>query len=164
MAKSKSKSKVKLDLSLNNLLTCFVYAVIGILLVVLKGGSLGILMSVIGGLLIILGVLDAVKGKDLVKGVVEIVIGIAIIVGGWIFASIVLLIFGILLIVKGVIELLEVYKKGFMAALPAIVTIVIGVLLVIAKWALMDVICIIAGVIFIINAVLTLFGKKLKKK
>ncbi len=47
--------------------------------------------------------------------------------------------------------------------LPSIVTIVIGVLLVISKWALMDIICIIAGVIFLINAVLTLFGMKLGK-
>ena len=80
---------------------------------------------------------------------------------GWLIAEIVLLIFGILLVIKGVTELIKVYKNGFMAMLPSIVTIVIGALLIIAKFALIDVMCIIAGVIFIVNAVLMLFGKKL---
>ena len=164
MAKSKSKSKAKLDLSLNNLITCAVYAIIGILLVILRAGSLGILMTVVGALLIVLGVVDVVKGKYLVKGVIEALVGVAIIVGGWVFADIVLLILGILLIIKGILEISKIYKKGFMAMLPAIVTIVIGILLVIAKWVLLDVICIIAGIIFIVNAVLTLFGKPLKRK
>ena len=164
MAKSKPKSKVKLDLSVNNLVTCAIYAIIGLLLVILRGGSLGILMTAIGVLLIVLGVMDIYKGKDAVKGVIEIAVGVAIIVGGWIFAEIVLLVFGVLLIVKGVMELLKTYDKGIMTALPSIVTILIGILLVFAKWALLDLICLIAGIIFIVNAVLTLFGKQIKKK
>lgn len=155
------KKKSSIDLSLNNVMTCIVYAVIGLLLVILKGSSLGILMTAIGVLLIVLGVLDIIKG-DLVKGVVELGIGIVIIVCGWLIADIVLLVLGVLLIVKGVLELLKVYRKGFMAMLSSIVMIVIGVMLVVAKFALLDLFCIIAGVIFIINAVLTLFGKKIK--
>ena len=96
-----------------------------------------------------------------VKGIISIAIGAVIIVCGWLIAEIVLLIFGILLVIKGVTELIKVYKNGFMAMLPSIVTIVIGALLIIAKFALIDVMCIIAGVIFIVNAVLMLFGKKL---
>lgn len=157
------KSTVKLNLSTNALITCAIYAIIGILLIVLKSGSLGILMTAVGALLIVLGVLDAVKG-DVVKGVIEALIGVAIIVFGWLIAGIVLLVFGVLLIIKGVLDLLKVYKKGFMASLPSIVTIVIGAILVISKFALIDLFCIIAGVIFIINAVLTLFGKPIKKK
>lgn len=157
------KSTVKFDFSTNALITCAIYAIIGVLLIVLKSGSLGILMTAVGALLIVLGVLDAVKG-DVVKGVIEALIGVAIIVFGWLIAGIVLLVFGVLLIIKGVLDLLKVYKKGFMASLSSIVTIVIGVILVISKFALIDLFCIIAGVIFIINAVLTLFGNPLKKK
>lgn len=153
----------KFDLSLNNILTCVVYAVIGLLLIILKAGSLGILMTIIGALLIVLGVVDMVKNKDLTKGLIEAVVGVAIIVCGWLIADIVLLVFGILLIVKGVMELCKTYKNGFMAMLNPIVTIVVGVLLVVAKWTLMDVICIVAGVIFLVNAILALFGKKLEK-
>ncbi len=156
--------KSKLDLSLNNLLTCIVYAVIGLLLVILKGGSLGILMTVVGALLIVLGIVDILQRKDdLIKGVVEIVAGILVIVLGWTIAAWVLLIFGIVLIVKGVMEAWNSRKDGFKALIAPLVTIVIGVLLVVAKWALMDILCIVAGVIFLINAVLTLFGKSLTK-
>ena len=158
--KSKSK-KSGLDLSLNTLVTCALYAVIGVLLLILRGGSLEILMTVAGVFLIVLGIIDIVKNKNLVKGLIEALIGVAIILCGWLIADIVLLVFGIILIVKGGMDLYATRKQGFMSMLPAIVVIAIGVLLVIAKWALLDVMCIIAGVVFIINAVLVLFGKKL---
>ncbi len=145
----------------NNILNCIVYAVIGILLIVLKAGSLGILMTAVGALLVILGLLDIIKGKDLSKGLVELVLGAGVIVCGWLIADIVLLVLGIVLIVKGVMELIKNFKKGIIANLSSIVLVIIGVLLVIAKWTLMDVMCIVAGVIFLINAVLALFGKKL---
>lgn len=159
MAKSKSKTKI----STNNILTCAIYAVIGLLLIILRGGSLNILMTVVGALLLVMGIVDLVKNKDTVKGLIEAVIGVAIIVCGWLVVDIVLLVFGILLILKGVVEVIRNYKSGFKAVLSPIVTIIIGVLLVIAKWTLLDVICIIAGVVFLVNAVLVLFGKKLVK-
>lgn len=152
----------KLNLSKNNVITCILYAVIGLLLIILQGSSLGILMTLIGALLIVMGIVDIVN-KDTNKGVIEAIVGVAIIVCGWLVADIVLLIFGIVLIVKGVMELIENFKNGFMAMLSPIVIIVIGVLLVIAKWTLLDVFCIVAGVIFLINAVLALFGKTLVK-
>lgn len=156
-------AKTKMDLSTNNILTCLFYAVIGLLLIILQGGSLGILMTIIGVLLIVLGIVDIINNKDLTKGLIELGIGIAIIVCGWLIADIVLLVFGVLLIVMGAMDLFKNFGKGFAALLSPIVTIVIGILLVVAKWALMDVMCIIAGVIFLINAVLVLFGKKLTK-
>lgn len=158
------KSKLKLNLSANNLLSCLFYAIVGILLVILKGGSLGILMTVTGALLIILGLVAILKEGDLVKGIILIAAGIAIIIFGWTIADIVLLILGILLIIKGILDLVKVFKNGFLSILPALITIVVGVLLVISKWALLDVMCIIAGVIFIINAVLVLFGKNIVRK
>lgn len=157
-------AKLKMDLSTNNLINCLLYAVIGVLLLVLKGGSLGILMTVIGVLYIVMGIVDIFNGKNLTKGLVELIIGIAIIVCGWLIADIVLLVFGVLLIIKGAIELFNNLKGGFVAILSPIVTIVIGILLVVAKWALLDLICIIAGVIFIINAALMLFGKQVTKR
>ncbi|MBR2870340.1 MAG: DUF308 domain-containing protein [Clostridia bacterium] len=157
MAKSKKKSK---GLQLNTLLTAGLYAVIGILLIILKGGSLDILMTIVGALFIIMGIVDIFKGGDLLEGVIKIGIGIAIIIFGWALTDLVLLIFGILLIIKGVLDLLGLRGKGLKAMLPAIVMIVIGIMLVISKWALLDIICIIAGIVFIVNAVLILIGKK----
>ena len=156
-------SKPKLDLSQNNLITCALYAIIGILLIVMKAGSLGILMTIIGVLFIALGVMDIVKGNNLTKAIVNIAIGAVIIVCGWLIADIVLLVFGILLIVKGVTDIAKNYKAGFETLLSPIASLVIGVLLVVSKWALLDVMCVIAGILFIVNAVLPLFGKAIKK-
>lgn len=156
-------AKSKIDLSLNNLLTCAFYAIIGLFLVIMKAGSLGILMTVIGALFIILGVVDILNKKDLVKALVEIVIGVAIIVCGWLIADIVLLVFGIFLIVRGALDVWSNRKSGIEALISPIVCMVIGVLLVVAKWALMDTMCLIAGIIFLVNAVLVLFGKSLTK-
>lgn len=155
-------SKSSLKLTKNNVINCILYTVIGLLLVIMKGGSLNILMTIIGALFIIKGIVELING-EIIPGIVEAVVGVAIIVCGWTIADIVLLIFGILLIVKGLIDLIKNTKAGFVPVLSAIVTIVIGVLLVVAKWVLLDVMCIVAGVIFLINAVLALFGKSLKK-
>lgn len=97
----------------------------------------------------------------MIRGVIEAVIGAVIILCGWLITKWVLLIFGALLIVKGVIDLVALIKsetKGA-ALVPTIVTIVVGAVLCIAPFAIGDIICIIVGVLFIINGVLTLFGK-----
>lgn len=165
MAKSK-KSGLKLDLSAHNLLSCLFFAVVGILLLALRAGSLEILMTVAGVLLIILGIVDVFKDKDYLDGIVQIGIGVAIIVLGWLLVEILLLILGIVLVIKGVLDIVKNYKNGFLAILPALITIVVGIILIVTKWAwtIIDILCIIAGIIFLINAVLTLFGKKISLK
>ena len=161
MAKKKS---AKLKLTTSNILTCVVYAVIGALLCIFKGGSLNILMTIVGALLFVLGIIDLVKNKQTGKGIIEAVLGVAIIICGWLVTGLVLLILGGVLIVKGVMEIIKNHKAGFVANLSSIMVVIIGVLLVISKWVLLDVMCIIAGVLFIVNGVLALFGKTLIKK
>ena len=156
-------AKKKVSFSTNNVVNAIIYGVIGLLLIILKAGSLNILMTAIGVLFIALGVMDIVKAKDLTKGIIECALGVVVIVCGWLIADIVLLILGIVLIVKSVMEIAKTYKKGFKANLPSIVTLVIGIVLVVAKWALMDVMCVIAGVIFLVDAILMLMGKELLK-
>ena len=159
-----AKAKAKLKLTTSNILTCLVYAVIGVLLCILKGGSLNILMTVVGALLVVLGLVDIIKNKQVGKGLIEALLGAAIIVCGWLVVDFVLLVLGIVLIVKGAMEIIKNRKAGFVANLSSIMLLVIGVLLVVANWVLVDFMFIIAGVIFILNGVLALFGKTLIKK
>ena len=58
--KKKTNSQWKLQLTMNNVLTCLFYAVIGLLLVIMKGGALNILMTIVGILFIGIGVIDAI--------------------------------------------------------------------------------------------------------
>ncbi len=162
-----AKSKWELDLSPNNIITCAIYAVIGLLLAILQSGILGILITLFGALLIVLGIVDIVKNKDMVKGIIEAVAGVAVIVLGWLLLDIVILIFGIALIIKGVMDLVKDIKAGagLVALISPIVTVLLGVLFVISDlWlaTVINIICIVAGVIFIVNGVLALFGKSLR--
>lgn len=156
-------AKSKLSLSMTNILNCVLYAVIGILLLIFKADSLDILFTIVGILFIALGVYDVIM-KSLIRGVIEAVIGIVILVCGWTIAEWVLLIFGILLIVKGALDLIQNLHRGLIAWVMPIVTIVLGVLLVVSKFQALDIIFIIAGIIFLVNAVLALFGTSLSKK
>lgn len=161
MAKKKSK---KLKLMKNNILTCALYVIVGVLLCAMRMSSLKILFTIIGALFIVYGVMDVVY-KQLTKGVIEAAIGAVVIIFGFAITEWVIIIFGALLILKSVIDFLEYmqYKRKDNAALIGIiVNIVVGVILCIAPFALGDIICIVAGVVFIINGILALFGKKLK--
>lgn len=153
-------SDKKFNLSTNNLVSCILYAVVGILLIALRSGSLGILFTVIGVLFIAMGVYDLIRHNWTI-GAVETAVGIVILVCGWTIAEWVLLIFGILLIIKGALEIAYKCKNGINAMLSPIATIVIGILLVVSKFAVIDIMCIVAGVIFLINAILILFNQKL---
>ena len=87
-----------------------------------------------------------------------------IILGGWLFLEIVLLVLGVVLVVKGILELvacLRFSKINIVALLAAILTIVIGVLLIVSKWQVTDTFLIVIGVILIVDGVFMFFGKKL---
>jgi uncharacterized membrane protein HdeD (DUF308 family) len=143
-----------------NVLTAIGYAIIGVLLIILRGGSLDILMTVIGALLIIMGLVDVFKGNEKLKGIVMVLAGTAIILCGWLATEIVLLVFGIVLVLKGGMELIKNFRNGLMAILAPIMTVIIGILLIIAKWTMLDMLCLIAGIIFLVSAILVLFGRR----
>ncbi len=155
------------SITLNNIITCALYLVIGILLCILKTGSIEILMTIAGILFIAFGIYDIITNREnLVKGITEIVIGIVILALGWLIGTIVLLVFGVLIAIKGALDIFNniKQKKGLVDLIVALVTIVIGIILCIAPFAIGDIICIVVGVIFIINGVLALFGKTIAKK
>ncbi len=113
-----------------------------------------------GVLFVAMGIYDFVK-RLYTRGAVETAVGVVILVCGWTVAEWVLLIFGVLLIIKGVLDIVNNYKSGFKALISPIVITVIGVVLVVSKFALIDVMCIVAGVIFLVNAVLILFDRQI---
>ena len=149
--------KRKLNLTTENLINCAIYGVIGLLLIILRTHSLDIAMTVVGALFVGLGIIDIIKNNEQTKGIVEIVLGAIIIVCGWVITGIVLLVFGVLLVIKGGVELYNNLHNGIAPLLSPIATLLIGVLLVIAKWVVLDLFFIIIGAIFIVNAVLVLF-------
>lgn len=145
----------------NGVVYALLYIVLGVLFIVFKSGMLKWLMTIAGIVFIALGIFDIIK-KRLTQGIIETVIGVVIIVGGWLFVEIVLLVFGALLIVKGVTDLIKACQsksKDFSKILCAVITAIVGILLVVAKWVTLDWFFIVLGAVFIIDGLFALFNK-----
>lgn len=154
MAKKKSLT-VKFD---NNFITAILYILVGILCVAFRAQMLELLLTIIGTLFIVQGVLGLLK-SDWINAAINLVIGIVIIVFSWTIIDLVLIVFGVLIVIKGIQELVKVSKKDVIGIVAAAITVVVGVLLFVAKWVLADWIFIVIGIVFIVNGVAQLIDK-----
>ncbi|MBQ9784471.1 MAG: DUF308 domain-containing protein [Clostridia bacterium] len=146
-------AKKKID---SGLFSAILYILIGVLLIVFKSQTLGWAMTIAGVFFIISGVLELLK-KNFVGGGVSLVIGIAILVLGWLAAAIVLLVLGILIAIKGVIALIDALKKKKTTVLDVlfpILTVVIGLVLAFGNG--LDILLIICGALLTADGVLGL--------
>lgn len=142
--------------------TSVLYIIIGALLIIFRSQTLGWAMTIAGLFFVISGVLDVVK-KNYAGGAVSLIIGIAILVLGWVAAAIVLLVLGILIAVKGVVALFDVFKKKKPCALDIVfpvLSIVVGITLAFGNG--LDIVIVITGILLAIDGVLGLISS-LKK-
>jgi len=146
----------------SELFSAILYIIIGVLLIVFRSQTIDWAMTIAGIFFIVSGVLDLVK-QNWAGGAVSLIIGIAILVLGWLATAIVLLVLGILIAIKGVVALIEIIKKGPSNALDIlfpILTVVIGA--VIAFGNGLDILLIIGGALLAVDGVIGLLGS-LKK-
>lgn len=134
------------------------YVVIGILFIVFKSQMLGWAMTVAGILFIISGIVSLFQGMTF-SGIVSIALGAIILLGGWLFVEIVLIVFGVLLAVRGMVALFGAMKPfRLWDVVVAILTVVLGVMMVVSKWVVLDWFYILIGVIFLVNGAIALVG------
>ena len=115
-------------------------------------------MTIAGVIFIVSGVLDVLK-KNFGSGAISLIIGIAILVLGWLVVEIVLLVLGILIAIKGAVSLFEALKNGKINVCKLIfpiLTIVIGILL--AFGNALDIIIVIAGILLIVDGAIGLLA------
>ena len=144
------------------LFSSLLYIIIGVLLVVFRSQTLNWAMTIIGAFFVISGALDLIK-QNYAGGAVSLAIGIAILVLGWLAVGIVLLVLGILIAVKGVVALLDVFKKSKKNALEIvfpILSVIAGLMLAFGRG--LDIMIVIVGVLLAIDGVIGLMGS-LKK-
>ena len=141
-----------------SLISYLLYIFVGTLLVVFQDRTLGWAMTAMGALFIIFGILDVTRNQWS-SGAVSLVIGIAILVLGWIVTEIVLLVLGVLIALKGAIALIKALRtsrKDIVDIVFAILTIVIGLMLAFGNG--LNVLIIIASVMLMFNGILGLLG------
>lgn len=142
----------------NELFASLLYIVIGVLLAIFRSQTLEWAMTVAGIFFVVSGVLDLVR-RNWTGGAISLLIGIAILVLGWLATQIVLLVLGILIACKGVIALIDVFKKSKKNALEIvfpILTVVLGVMLAFGNG--LNIMILIVGILLAIDGVLGLLG------
>ena len=142
----------------NELISALLYIILGVLLIVFKGATLGWAMTIAGIFFIVSGVLDVVR-KNMTSGAVSLIIGIAILVLGWLATQIVLLVLGVLIAIKGVLALVDAFKrskKNALTILFPVLTVIVG--LAIAFGNGVDIILVVCGVLLAIDGVLGLLA------
>ena len=146
----------------NELISSLLYIIIGVLLVIFRDQALGWAMTIAGVIFVVSGIIDLCR-RNFTGGAVSLIIGIAILVLGWLAAKIVLIVLGVLIAVKGVFALIDVFKKSRKNALEIVfpvLTIVLGALLAFGNGV--GIIIAVAGVLLAIDGVIGLIGS-LKK-
>lgn len=143
------------------LIYSFVMIFVGILLCVGGASSasdiMGILITVIGVLWIVFGVLDLITA-DLVSGILFLVLGILLVIFAWTIAWVAFLVLGILMLVYGLLGLVR--KTG--TVLGNILELVLGILILLIAfgnhlaWDFANVFFYIAGALMIVEGILTL--------
>lgn len=142
----------------SELFSSILYIVVGLLLIFFPGDVLNWGMTIAGIFFIVSGILDLIK-QNWTGGAVSLIIGIAILVLGWVAVEIVLLVLGILVAIKGIVALINVIKAGPKNALELIfpiLTIVIGA--VIAFGNALSILLTIGGILLAVDGVIGLIG------
>ena len=141
-------------------LEAIAYIAIGILCCIFQTQLLDWTLTIIGALYAIYGIIQLVN-KNVTQGIVYLAIGVIVILGGWLFLDIILLILGVVLVAFGVKQFIDKMKsKNVSQLISAIVIALIGLLLIVSKWAFVEWIFVLVGVISIIEGVLILIGKR----
>ena len=133
--------------------------VVGILLIAMQDRFIGILMSIAGSCLIVLGAVD-IYHRYISTAVVKLVAGILIIVCGWALVEAVLYIIAAMLLIAGILLLYDKIKKRVSCdtlfktvleyALPSMF-IVIGCLLLFHQAFALEIIFVVTGILTLIE-------------
>ena len=139
---------------------------LGVLLCIFKQTMLQITITIMGILVMVLGILDITRRKDYPMGTIKIIIGVLAIIFAWLIVSITFIVLGIILIVYGVFLLVNLFKDRlprlpFMIGLiNALVIVGVGVCCFFAESvALMFMVI---GIIFIVEGIISLIEACLK--
>ena len=152
MAKRRNRSLIS-ALKSRAVLMSLLYIIVGVLFIVFRTQMLNVMMTIVGVLFIIYGVADLlVTHNKTVSGILGIAVGVVILVCGSQFTTIVLIIFGVYLAIQGAIILLEsIRHNNLLGTLFACLAIVVGIMLIIGQWFMVDWFFIVMGAVFIID-------------
>lgn len=148
----------------DNLLYAVLYAALGILFMIMKGGVISVALTIIGAGVILMAVSDFSNGLT-ATGILKAVLGVCIIVFGWMFVSLALYILSAVLIVQGIFGLISAKKyaspgdgkahTAFAYMKPA-ANLIAGIFLLINQSRAVDWVFIAVGALLLVEGILNL--------
>ncbi len=148
------------------IISAFLLMALGITFILLKDNFIGILMTVVGGSLIVFGVVDIVN-RAFPFAVIKTVSGILLIVCGWAIVEAVLYILSGVLLIFGILLLYDKIKnqprcstvwQGILFYATPTVCIIIGTLLLFHRSTMVDFIFIVSGILIVAEGGVLLFN------
>lgn len=147
----------------SKLSSAIVSIAVGVMFMILKDDIIGITMTLIGAGAIIMAIIDFVN-KQTQAGIIKTIIGVAILVLGWVFVDIALYIIAGVLIILGISQIISAVKlskfcnsvqKVFMFIKP-VATLAAGLCLFFNKGSTMDWIFFLVGALILVEGMLSL--------
>lgn len=147
----------------SHLISAAMTLALGILFVILKAEVVGICITLLGVALIVLAVLDLIKGF-IAPGIVKILLAVCVLLIGWLLLDVALLVLGIVLLAYSIVEILKLISAVIKLKKFNILAIVLGliepalgivasVFLITSRGAAIEWTVIVAGIVLIINGV-----------
>lgn len=135
------------------IVTAIAYIAVGVCFCIFKAGILSWLMTIVGLLFIIQGVIKIINDPlKQTQGIASVIVGAIVLLGGWLFVSLAMLIFGIVLAACSIARLTTSGEgRRNTAVFYNILTLVAGICLIISPWAMLDWLFIVIGVLFILK-------------
>lgn len=154
-------------LNKSNVVAGIAMIVVGVIFCALRSGFVSALMSVIGALCVVYGVFDLVSKRWLAGGM-KIAIGILIIIFGWTIVDVSLLVLGIIICAYAIYTLIShismfksanINNKVFILLNP-LMQLIFGILLIVARWYMLDAVFIVLGVLSILYGIALFFKRE----
>ena len=152
----------KTKLVANALIYALIYILLGVLFLIFKGAVAVWCVYALGVLLIVQGVLDMVN-RRLVQGILEAAIGVLAIVFAAAITKYAIMVLGIILLLWAILRLFDSSFKGPLTMLYIVGAIVVGVLMIVSAFKVLDWFFIVIGILLIVEGVLCLIPASARK-
>ncbi|MBO4667707.1 MAG: DUF308 domain-containing protein [Bacilli bacterium] len=147
-------------MKVDKLLSALFTIALGVLLCIFKQTMLQIIITIMGVLVVILGILDIARRKDYGMGIIKIIIGATAIIFAWLLTYLAFIVLGVILIVYGVFQLVNLLKDR-LPRLPLLIGLINAIVIVIAGICCffaetVAIMFLVVGIILIVYGVLSL--------
>ncbi len=149
-----------------NIISAAIAIVIGLLLIILKGKVISIALTVVGVAILISAISDFI-GKKTEGGIIKAVIGVCVLVFGWVFVELAFYILAAALIIMGITQIANIRKYGPHGVTlkdnaliygKSIITALAGVCLLFNQGGTINGVFIVAGILLLVDGVMELIS------